>query len=372
MIDYVDFRITGTDVPNLGKELKTSHPSGACTVSFTDVKVRPDKHAPDFHIQIEAKKGTTRLWGCPLKWLQGHNGMGTNDLRALVAASVPLVFATLQRPCPQFILDAVTTGTYEILEVHIAELHRMPHELIGSFCDHIRRYAPKELQAAPLEEGKGIGVRLWPNSRDRRIVLYDKVQYYVSAFRKHKLALLGHLPSNTFERHGTSAAFDKMLHEHLSQGIRIESRLQRLLKTRNLNYGHAWTANTARQLHLDVLANVPLADAPFPAELEALLLEPMPVEDRRIMTLWIDGRSIRDYFGSAPAYYRCREKFSEKYHIDLSATPLHFAGLDWCDLIAEEAILETPEWAIESKFVFDPATYSIDDGRTHLEKAWLA
>lgn len=371
MIDYVDIRIHGTDLPSLGKELLTTHPSGAQSRSFTEAVARPGKHAPDFRAEVELKTKSIRFYGCPLRWLQGHNGLGSNDLRALVAAAVPLVFATLQQPCPRFVFDALQSGDYEVREVHVAELHRMRHDLIEPLSDHIRRHAPKELQAVPLEEGKGIGVRLWPHSRDRRVLLYDKAHYFHDKLIKHKRTVLGELPRNTFERFGISAAFDIMLDDYLRQGIRAETRLGRYLKRHSLDRGHAWKADTARRLHLDVLASIPLADLPFPAEYEALLLKEIPIHERRLTALWMTGRKMRNFFDSNSDYYRWRKLFLNKYGLDLSAAPLSMAGVRWHDLMAPSAIIDTPEWALSAGFVFDPASAADGDGKTHLEKAWL-
>lgn len=370
MIDYFNISIRGTDFPAIGKPLHTLQPSGVQTASFTETVVRPDRAGPEFRVQVELRYGRLRLSGCPLTWLQGHNGMGTNDFPAVVQAVVPLVFATLQLAMPDAVRAALADGSYTVHEVHVAELHRMPHALIPLFCDHIRRHAPSALQATPLEDGKGIGVRLWPHSRDRRVILYDKHHYFRDGLIKHRHKLLGNLPRGSFERIGTGLAFDRML-AYLRAGIRIETRFQRYLAARGLNRGSAWTAETARHIHFDVLNSLPLDSLPGIAEQEALLSQTTQVDERRLLALWLDGRRVKDFFGSDAAYYRWCQRFASRFGIDLSAKPVPTGGVRWQEVIAPTAVLEIPDWAYANHFVFDPDAVGEGDGAPYLERAWL-
>lgn len=44
--------------------------------------------------------------------------------------------------CPASVKEAISTGEYDVHEVHVAEQYRMPHQLVGlHFRDNIRRYA---------------------------------------------------------------------------------------------------------------------------------------------------------------------------------------------------------------------------------------
>ena len=121
MIDYFDITISGDDFPKIGKAVMTHHPGGAKTTSFTEVKVCAGKDAPHFCARVENSAERMRFYGSPAQWLQGHNGMGSNDFTGLVKASVLLVFKTLKLDCPASVIEALNTRNYAVDEVHVAE-----------------------------------------------------------------------------------------------------------------------------------------------------------------------------------------------------------------------------------------------------------
>jgi hypothetical protein len=372
MIDFFNITFAGDDFGTIGKPLRVRQPSGEVSRSYTDLTVRAHVLAPMFKAQIEARASRIRFWGCPLAWLQGHNGMGSNELHPLVARSVALVFAHLHRPVPASIERSLEARDYRVHELHVAEMHRMPHLQIPRLCDSIRRHAPSELQAVPLEDGKGIGVRLWPHSRDRRVILYDKYHYFMDGLIKHKKKLLGKLPAGSFERLGPSLDFGRMLDEHLKQGIRIETRHQRNLKRLGLDKGSAWKPETARALHHQVLDTVPLGDVPELAAAESLLADANQ-DDHRLLALWLDGRDVRSFFDVSASYYRWRKHALSRFSVDVSRAPIACGDCQWAQLISAASVIDMPAWAIESAFVFDQAHQADRGGPAPLaERAWLS
>lgn len=136
MIDYFNVSVDGDDFPIIGKEFTTKQPGGARTKSFTEVVVRAASGAPQFYAQVETRAKRMRFWGSPAQFLQGHNGMGSNDFQPLVKASILLVFDTLGLDCPVSVMEAISTGEYDVDEVHVAEQYRMPHQLVGPLSDN--------------------------------------------------------------------------------------------------------------------------------------------------------------------------------------------------------------------------------------------
>jgi Phage replication protein CRI len=369
MIDYFNITVDGDDFPTIGKEFTTKQPGGARTKSFTEVKVRVATGAPWLHAKVETKEKRMRFWGSPAAWLQGHNGMGSNDFQPLVKASVLLVFDTLGLDCPASVLDAISTGEYDVDEVHVAEQYRMPHQLVGPLSDNIRRYGDSSLQSVPID--KGIGIRLWPNSRDRLVLIYDKYHYFIDKFWSHRKKLLGNMPLN-IDRFGTEAAFEKMLDEVLEQGIRIETRAKLMLnsKTNPLNRGVHWKPETARELHRKVLESVPLADLP-PIHIQEQLLATATADHKMLIALWLTGRDMRQFFNSDATYYRRRTQIIKQYGLDMSIPPMPECGIRWADVIAPSAIIEVPEWAKENGFVYEPERWSGWKNPTQNHRAWL-
>lgn len=370
MIDYFNITIDGDDFPAIGKQLSTMHPSGAESKSFTEVDVRVGSGAPEFTAKVETRDKTKmRFSGSPAAWLQGHNGMGSNDFRPLVKASVLLVFETLKLDCPASVLKAICTGEYDVHEVHVTEQYCMPYQLIGPLCDTIRRHGDASLQAVPIP--KGIGVRLWPNSRDREVLIYDKHCYFLDKFWTHRKMLLGNMPLN-FDRFGTEAAFEKMMDEVLAQGIRIEARCGRLLKNKNhpLNRGTYWTPESARELHRKVVESIPLADLP-PIHVQEQLLATANTDHKMLIALWLTGRDMRQFFNSDATYFRRRTAMMKQYGFDMSIPPMPECGIRWADVIAPQSIIEVPEWAKESGFVYDPKRWRGWHNPTQNHRAWL-
>lgn len=360
MIDHINITIRGDDFPTIGKEFTTKQPSGAESKSFTEVKVSVASDAPSFRARVETKYKRMRFSGSPAAWLQGHNGMGSNDFQPLVEASVSLVFETLGVTCPASVKQAISTGEYDVHEVHVAEQYRMPHQLIGVMCHNIRRYGNSSLQAVPIEQG--IGVRLWPNSQYTKVLIYDKLHYFLDDLAKHKIKLLGNMPMD-FGRFGTSLEFGKMMDEVLAQGIRIETRSKLALNSPKnpLNRGVHWKPQTARELHRRVLEEVPLFDLP-PIHVQEQLLAIAPADYKMLIALWLTGRDMRQFFNSDATYFRKRKLMLDKYKvIDLSIPPMPECGIRWADVIALSEIIEVPDWAKESGFVFD--AYSADRDR---------
>jgi Phage replication protein CRI len=370
MIDYLNITIDGDDFPTIGKEFTTKQPGGARTKSFTEVNVRVASGAPQFYAQVETRAKRMRFWGSPAQFLQGHNGMGSNDFQPLVKASVLLVFETLGITVPASVLAAVSTGEYDVHAVDVAEQYRMPHQLAGALCDNIRRYADSSIQAVPLE--KGVGVRLLPHSRYFQVLLYDKHHYFMDDLAKHKNKLLGNMPMD-FGRFGTSIEFERMMDEVLAQGIRIETRLKLMLNNSKnpFNRGVHWKPETARELHRKVLEDIPLADLP-PLHVQEQLLATATEKHKVLIALWLTGRDMMQFFNSQSTYFHNRNQILNKYpDIDLSIPPMPECGIRWADVIATSSIIEVPEWAKESGFVYEPERWSGWRNPTQNHRAWL-
>lgn len=369
MIDFFNIAIDGDDFPTIGKEFRTKQPGGARTKSFTEVKVHVANGAPWLYAKVETKEKRMRFWGSPAAWLQGHNGIGSNDFQPLVKASILLVFETLKLDCPASVMEAISNGEYDVDEVHVAEQYRMPHQLVGPLSDNIRRYGDSSLQSVPID--KGIGIRLWPNSRDRLVLIYDKYHYFIDKFWSHRKKLLGNMPLN-IDRFGTEAAFEKMLDEVLEQGIRIETRAKLMLnsKTNPLNRGVHWKPETARELHRKVLESIPLADLP-PIHVQEQLLATATADHKMLIALWLTGRDMRQFFNSDATYYRRRTQMMKQYGFDMSIPPMPECGIRWADVIAPSAIIEVPEWAKETGFVYEPERWSGWKNPTQNHRAWL-
>ncbi|MEN2431921.1 phage/plasmid replication protein [Comamonas sp. F1-6] len=369
MIDYFNITIDGDDFPKIGKKVVVRQPSGVKTKSFTEVKVSAGKYAPHFNVRVETNGQRIRFHGSPAQWLQGHNGMGSNDLRGLVKKTIRLAFETLEMDCPASVSKAIISGNYAVDEVHIAEHYAMPASLIAKLCNDIRRYGAASLKATPISPG--IGVRLWPGSRDREVLIYDKQNYFMDNHLRHKYKLLGKMPMN-FDRIGTGLYFDQMMDQYLAHGVRIETRHKRDLKKKNLslNKGLAWNPDVARALHVKTVNGIPLQDLP-PLDIREQVIQKADFKYRALMALWLDGRDPKAFCASPATYYRHRKEILDQCGIDLSVPALMVEDISWKSLTDPINIMEPPEWAMESGFVYEPKRWDSFVDATQYERAWL-
>lgn len=369
MIDYFNITIDGDYFPEIGKKVVVCQPSGVKTESFTEVKVSVGKYAPHFNLRVENNGKRMRFHGSPAQWLQCHNGMGSNDFRGLVRKTICLVFKTLKIDCPPLISEAIISGEYAVHEVHVAEHYAMPASLIAKLCDDIRRYSVASLKATPISPG--VGVRIWPGSRDREVLIYNKQNYFLDNLLRHKHKLLGKM-SMSFDRIGTGLYFDLMMDEYLAHIVRIETRHKRDLKTKelSLDQGLAWNSDVARALHIKTVKDIPLQDLP-PLELHEQILQKADLKHRALIALWLDGRDPKSFSSSPATYYRHRKEILEKYDIDLSVPALERRGFSWKSLTDPINIMEPPAWALESGFVYEPKRWNGFFDAAQYERAWL-
>lgn len=373
MSDYFHISVpvkSTKSLPKIGKVLAVTHRDNVTSNSRTEYKVQAAKHAPAFYMRVITKKKRLEIYGCPAVFLQGHNAAGSNDLRAVVEAIVPLLFASIRQKMSDEVRTCIVNGTYRVHRVDISELHRMPHGAIERFCDHIRRHACSSLQAVPLESNKGIGIRLWPDSRHRRLVIYDKREYFRNRLELHKTRLYGPPGERNSEQVQLREQF-KLMKRHVSQGIRIETKFGYALKSLGLTEGRNWTPETARRIHLDALQKIPLTDLPPISSAAALLDTITDLKLRAYVALWLHGEKVSKFCTSRSTYGRYKKMALENFGIDFARAPLSDEAVSWTKLIDASSIIETPAWALESGFVFSADTARRKPRSTHYERVWL-
>jgi hypothetical protein len=350
MIDYIALTLIG-QFPPVGKLLKVRQREGVTTKGYTEDTYRLFGEGPDFKAHLRENATRLDLKFSPAKLLQGHNGFGSNDLRGLVLAAVPLIFRHLSIPISGTVARQLRDGAYTLREVHIAAHHRMPRAAIPALCDAIRRTAPAPVEAVPLT--RGVGIRLWPNSDTRQVLVYDKVTYFQDKYSKHLTVLQAGTEEGGWNRVSKTMDFKELL-VYLDRGVRIEVRLKsRYLQRHGLGAGSAWTAARARDIYRQVLAEVPLRDAPLASELDELLVQSPPAL-RPALMLWARGEDLHRVY--APSTLgRIRREVLKVLGIDIgqAALPRH-GGISWAALIDDVAILSPPGDLKKSLIYFDP------------------
>jgi hypothetical protein len=349
MIDFIALTLTGT-FPAIGKKVSVSHRPNNIGKSYTRDRYRLFENGADFVAQVSGTLNSLRLEFCPAKVLQGHNGIGSNDLRSVVIYSVRLILDRLKVKRTQDIENNLKHGDYVLHEVHIAELHRMPHSMIGTMCDHIRKFAPAELQVTPIHPG--VGIRLWPNSRSRQVLIYDKYHHFMDKTFKHKKILLA--GTHDWTKMGLSFHFENLL-EYLRKGVRIECRLKsQYLRSHKLNMGKNWSEERGRNEYLTMLADIPLSGICPRFDVNAILKK-LSAPQKIVFSVWLAGCDPHIVCSSKASFFRHRKVILQKIGYDVSRPGISLPeGITWSNLVSIKSIVDPPRWSKHSMLFFEP------------------
>jgi hypothetical protein len=202
--------------------------------------------------------------------------------------------------------------------------------------------------------------------------MYDKAHYFMDRIVRCRGMILGNTPVQTFEHIGTNMLFNRMRRE-LENVVRIEAKFQRSLTTKRwqLDRGSAWQTDSADQLFFTAVNELPLSSVTSGSSFEHLVDDAsLPLEHRREIALWLDGRDVLALSSSPSSYYRLRRELLAKYGVDLSQPPALGAPFNWTDLIQPNNMLKTPTWAVENHYVHTPETLA-DGVYSPYQRAWL-
>lgn len=301
----------------------------------------PGSH--DSTITVKATPGTDpgislRFSGNPVKWLQGHNIFGTDDLQGIARDLVVGVFDILGQPLDFQVISALQSGHFTLLRVDINYSWLVPTgpdalEFIRSMSasSYLSHRGRGELRReSTCSWGKG-SQYWWMKAYHKGSELRDK---------GHQLPL---------ELSCTSA-----LLEFADRCVRIEVQLNsKELKRRSLNVASAWHDWTPSEIHSDYLQRLQISDATMSRK-----QNPPPGLPEKLVSvyqLWADGHDLRQLYPRA-TWYRHRKALMD-YGIDIAVqqpredeaekvVPLRSV------LIAQPA--GVPEWAIGTKLYYEP------------------
>ena len=328
--------------------------------SRTPHTIKIGKYGPEIHIHWIAKKSMLLVSCCPAQVLQCHNVFGSDDLQFLVLEIAQVVFSVLDQPMPSDVRKRLENGDFELYEVHIAEQHRLGGIDIGDLSHAIRRGACNKLGATTLEEG--VGVRLWPNSRDRTVLLYSKFVYLADKPDQHLMKFCGTLTDSALT---IAKAHFADITAYAKLGVRIEVRLKRrALKNLKLNVGCAWSYGEARKQYLRVLETIPISTMSVAAD-SKLIAQLHTDHERMLVGLWLDGKRPADHCHSNAIITKVRNAVKKRLNIDICRPRVTLPELKWTELIAEASIVPPPKRGRADGILFTPQSPV-----SWLETAW--
>lgn len=271
--------------------------------------------------------------GNPVKWLQGHNLWGTDDLLSLVYAFMELLAPIIGATPTEADKAAWLTGDYEIKAI---DFNRTWH--LRNRSDVLAWLRSAEHCARMRQRGQGVlqGSTLYFGKHSRRWALkcYSKGEE-VNA-KDHKLPLALQLPS---------------VMEWAEKSLRIEIRmLSPELKRRGLHVAANWGDNAVLVNHQDILQGLEMSDAHTLPNFE---LPDLPPRLLGAYQLWKDGHDLRAIY-PRKTFYRYRLQMLG-HGIDIAIIqPKEKSNVIPLIRVLEALPVDIPDWAMGTDLYFDP------------------
>lgn len=273
-----------------------------------------------------------RVSGNLVKWYQGHNIFGTNNIRGLVYEAIRRIVEIAKiTPTPEQEASWIA-GDIDLLRVDVTEsvdfgnCARVLNAIRSLDCTaNLKMRGRGQYNGHSLLYGKG--------SRHWSLTLYAKGP----ELDKH------HLP-NTLK--------ETPLRAHADGLLRCEIRMLSMhLKRSGLHKLHQWRENTASEVHHRHMSELHISDAYM---LQPSTIDTMPPRLRAVYQLWLDGHDLRVMYPKV-TFYRYRKQLLV-HGIDVSVRqerkpesnviPLRVT------LVGKPA--QIPEWAVNTPLYFEP------------------
>lgn len=270
--------------------------------------------------------------GNPVKFLQGHNLFGTNDIRHLMR----LFFDELlkQEPlglCPDpFQYDLIQDGYYELTRVDVNESWHLNNSR------EVQAWIRAVGETAYLKH-RGAG----QFSGDTAYFGKDSRRWGLKCYSKgNEIKAKGHKLS-------PELCIPEML-EYADKSLRIEAFIRQLeLKRRGLNLVSNWDIDTPTELLLECLSKLELSDVYM---LDESVLDTLPPRLRMTYNAWLNGEDLKSIY-TERTFYRVRKEM-EKYGIDISTkSPKEKNNVIPLIRVLEAQPVGIPDWAYEKGLV---------------------
>ena len=270
--------------------------------------------------------------GNPVKFLQGHNLFGTNDIRHLMR----LFFDELLKQealglCPDpFQYDLIQDGHYELTRVDVNESwHLNNSREVQAWIRAVGETAYLKHRGA----GQFSGDTAYFGKHSRRWALKCYSKFMEILAKGH------HLP--------VDLQIPEMI-EYARKALRIEGvTRQQELKRRSLHIASNWDIDTAEELLLEYISKLEMSDVYM---LKDDVLDSLPPRLRLTYQAWLNGDDLKSVL-PRPTFYRYRKQILE-YGIDISTkSPKEKNNVIPLIRVLEAKPVGIPDWAYERNLV---------------------
>lgn len=345
MIDWATFKIPCYHLNRIegGRVIKVS-PDGLIeweTVTSHSVIGSYDSSIRIKTSDVNSEGYGTHLYvdGNPLKFLQGHNLFGIDNLVSLIQGLMIKLWAIEElglRPT-MFDINAWEKGFYRLTRVDCTFMYDVETP------DNANAWIRQAEQCATLSHrGKGqitSGSTLYFGKHSRRaaVKFYPKGQ----EFRKHAHNSLLEIPS---------------LVEYADKALRVEVVLRSMeLQRRLLNVASNWDDNISYNVVNGFLRNLHMSEIEAIAPSKTENLRPVL---KAVYELWKAGHDIRGMY-PRPTFYRYRKALMEALDVDIGLIQPSNRS-DTTNVVRMVKIIEAkpmgiPDWAYGTDLLFQPS-----------------
>lgn len=341
MIDWVDMTFPlvhehGEGTPFYAGEVMSVKPDGGLDWGVYKRMEFEGSHSSKIQIRAACTmsdgRSAIRVSGNFVKWFQGHNIFGTDNIRDLVLDMILRVVGMAKITPTEEELRLWISGDVELLRVDLTKSHDFSNRervlnAIRSLdmTAHLKMRGRGQFNGHSLLFGKG--------SRRWSLTLYAKGP----ELDKHKM------PPSLLET---------PLKDFADGLLRSEFRMHSMhLKTLGLDRLAAWNENTCSEVHQKHLSSLEISDATM---LDASIIDAMPVRIRAVYQLWLDGHDIRTMF-PRPTFYRYRAQLLP-HGVDISVkqdrAPASNVVPIRVTLVGQAVTI--PDWARNTPLYYEP------------------
>ncbi|ECK2138239.1 Replication-associated protein G2P [Salmonella enterica subsp. enterica serovar Enteritidis] len=272
--------------------------------------------------------------GNPSKFLQGHNVVGSDDLRGLAVTVYARILSQLNIPHHMQSYFEVLNGNFKITRVDINYMYLL--ETLENVRAWLYAAEFKAKTRHGRATGKGGTVYMGKNSRRWSLKFYSK-------YDEHMGGKKGHLIPAQFVYEG--------LLDWTKDKLRIELVLRSLeLKGLNLDLGKSWNNETANNIFSDYIGRLEMSQNTL---LSDKVIRELPRHLQSTYLLWKQGANMRDIL-TEPTYFRQRKQLLA-YGVDIN---FYCESPDSNNVIPlvrtlEAKPAEIPAWMYEKGLIFD-------------------
>lgn len=275
--------------------------------------------------------------GNPVKFLQGHNCFGSDDLVGLAVATVRRLDEFLGLGLPAHVYRSLASGQFTVSTVDITFMHELPSQADVMAWIRAAEYKSRSRCGRPTSHP---GTLYWQKKSKRwALKCYSKLNEIEHGGKGHKLPdTLG------IER-------INMLTDWVANKLRIELRLKKKEMTELGIESAAQLQSLARELFAKYVGQITMVEN---MQLSDELREKLPLKVYATYTLWREGHDLRSTL-TRPTYYRHRRELLA-HGIDITIAPdPQPSNVIPLIRVLEARPVENPEWADKHGLIFNPS-----------------